>query len=64
VDLEYPPEILGKHNAYPLALECLVVRKEWMSEYQQNLLGVGVGPEVEKLVPNLHRLSASQSSDL
>ena len=29
--------------------------KKWMSEYQHNLLGVGVAPtEVEKLVPNLH----------
>ena len=32
-----------------------MVQKEWMSEYQHNLLGVGVAPtEVEKLVPNLH----------
>ena len=32
----------------------MVVQKEWMSEYQHNLLGVGVAPtEVEKLVPNL-----------
>ena len=33
----------------------MVVQKEWMSDYQQDLLGVGVAPtEVEKLVPNLH----------
>ena len=32
----------------------MVVQKEWMSEYQHDLLGVGVAPtEVEKLVPNL-----------
>ena len=31
-----------------------MVQKEWMSEYQHNLLGVEVAPtEVEKLVPNL-----------
>ena len=32
-----------------------MVQKKWMSEYQHNLLGVGVAPiEVEKLVPNLN----------
>ena len=31
-----------------------MVQKEWMSEYQHDILGVGVAPtEVEKLVPNL-----------
>ena len=31
-----------------------VVQKEWMSEYQHDLLGVGVAPtEFKKLVPNL-----------
>ena len=31
-----------------------MVQKKWMSEYQHNLLDVGVAPtEVEKLVPNL-----------
>ena len=58
VDLEYPQELHNTHNAYPLAPKCMVVRKDWMSEYQHNLLsprdGVGVAPtEVEKLVPNL-----------
>ena len=49
VDLEYP-----EHNSYPLAPERMVIQKEWMSEYQHNLLGVVVAPtEVEKLVPNL-----------
>ena len=52
VDLEYPGELHDVHNAYPLAPERMMVKKEWMSEYQHGLLGVGV--EVEKLVPNLY----------
>ena len=52
VNLEYPGELHDVHNAYSLAPERMVIKKEWMSEYQQSLLGVGV--EVEKLVPNLH----------
>jgi hypothetical protein len=55
VDLEYPHELHDAHNAYPLAPERMVVQRRWMSDYQHNLLGVGVAPtEVEKLVPNLH----------
>ena len=55
VDLEYPEDLHDAHNAYPLAPECMMVQKKWMSEYQHNLLGVGAAPtEVEKLVPNLH----------
>ena len=54
VDLEYPEELHKAHNAFPLAPERMIVQGEWMSEYQRNLLGVGVAPtEVEKLVPNL-----------
>ena len=54
VDLEYPQGLHDEHNSYPLAPERMVVQKEWMSDYQQELLGVGVAPtEVEKLVPNL-----------
>ena len=52
VDLEYPGELHDVHNAYPLAPERMMVKKEWMSEYQHGLLGAGV--EVEKLVPNLY----------
>ena len=55
VDLEYPEELHETHNAYPLAPERMVVRKEWMSEYQHGLIGAGV--EVEKLVPNLRNKS-------
>ena len=55
VDLEYPEELHETHNAYPLAPERMVVRKEWMSEYQHGLTGAGA--EVEKLVPNLRNKS-------
>ena len=55
VDLEYPEELHETHNAYPLAPERMVVRKEWMSEYQHGL--IGAGDEVEKLVPNLRNKS-------
>ena len=55
VDLEYPGELHNAHNAYPLAPERMVVKKEWMSEYQHELLDAGVASsEVEKLVPNLY----------
>ena len=55
VDLEYPEDLHNAHSVYPLAPEIMVVQKKWMSEYQHNLLGVGVAPtEVEKRVPNLH----------
>ena len=54
VYLGHPEELHEVHSAYPLALERIVVQKEWMSEYQHDLLGVGVAPtEIEKLVPNL-----------
>ena len=32
VDLEYPQELHGAHNTYPLAPERMVVQKEWMSD--------------------------------
>ena len=57
VDLEYPGELHAAHNAYPLAPERMVVKKEWMSEYQHGLLGAvkkKLLPKVEKLVPNLY----------
>ena len=37
VDLEYPTELHGERNAYPLAPEIAQVPKEWMSPYQQAL---------------------------
>ena len=43
VDLEYLKELHKAHNAYPLAPERMEVQKEWMSEYQHDILGVGVG---------------------
>ena len=56
VDLEYPEDLHNAHNSYPLAPERMVVQKEWTSDYQHDLLGVGVAPtEVEKLVPNLRK---------
>ena len=55
VDLEYPENLHHAHNVYPLAPECMVVQKEWKSDYQHDL-GVGVAPtEVEKLVPYLRK---------
>ena len=54
VDLEYPEDLHNVHNTYPLAPERMAVVREWMSEYQHELIGVGGAPaEVEKLVLNL-----------
>ena len=44
VDLEYPEDLHNAHIAYPLAPERMMVQQKWMSEYQHNLLGVGVAP--------------------
>lgn len=55
VHLEYPQELHDAHNAYPLAPERLALQKEWMSEYQQRLLGApDADPAIEKLDPNIH----------
>ena len=43
VDLKYTEHLHNALNAYPLAPERMVVQKKWMSEYQHNLRGVGVG---------------------
>ncbi len=53
VDLEYPKELHKSHNDYPLAPERLAVKKDWLSEYQQDLLEENNMINVEKLVPNL-----------
>ena len=44
VDPEYPEELHGMHNEYPLTPERMEIRKDWMSEHQLNLLGFGVAP--------------------
>ena len=51
LDLEYPEELHGSHNTYPLAPEQLIVQKELMSDNQKGLRNDAI--EVEKLVPNL-----------
>ena len=53
VDLEYPKEFHDKHNDYPLAPESLVVQKEWLSEYQNDIIGES-SLKVKKLAPNLN----------
>ena len=55
VDVEYPQELHNIHNACSLVLDFMTIHKEWMSEYQQQVLDVGSAPiGIEKLVPNLH----------
>lgn len=53
VDLEYPKELHKSHNDYPLALEKLTVKKEWLSEYQTELPENNSMVNIKKLVPNL-----------
>ena len=54
VDLEYPKELHQIHNDYPLAPEKLEVQKEWLSQYQHNLMTTNKSClKVKKLVPNL-----------
>ena len=55
VDLEYPKELHGLHNDYPLAPEKITVREEMLSDYCRRIQkreGIKSG-QVEKLVPNL-----------
>jgi len=55
VDLGYPKELHKEHNSYPLAPEKKVVKKEWMSEYQNRLkedLGLK-SPDSKKLLLTL-----------
>ena len=55
VDLEYPKELHGLHNDYPLAPEKITVREEMLSDYCRKIQkreGIKTG-QVEKLVPNL-----------
>ena len=55
VDLEYPEELHGLHNDYPLAPEKIVVTDHMLSDYSRkikNLHGNSSG-NVKKLVPTL-----------
>ena len=55
VELEYPKELHGLHNDYPLAPEKITVREEMLSDYCQRIQkreGIKTG-QVENLVPNL-----------
>ena len=52
VDLEYPIELHNSHDVFPLAP--LIIPKEWMSDYQLELLKDRPAPRVHKLTPNLH----------
>ena len=53
VDLEYHKHLHKLHNDYPLAPEKLAVKKEWLSDYQTELLENNNMINTEKLVPNL-----------
>ena len=39
VDLEYPRKLHDSYNAFPFSPESLIIPKEWMSDYQLELLG-------------------------
>ena len=53
MDLEYPKELHKLHNDYLLAPEKIAVKKEWLSEYQTELLENNSMINIQKLVPNL-----------
>ena len=53
VDLEYPKELHGKHNLYPLAPEHVQVTGDMLSPFQQEHFPPIRG-SIRKLVPNLH----------
>ena len=53
VDLEYPEELHDEHDSYPLAPEKLKIKREWLSEYQLELVENNSALNVKKLVPNL-----------
>ena len=56
VDLEYPPELHGLHNDYPLAPEKVTVKPEMLSDYSKGILEgekMTIG-KVQKLIPNLY----------
>ena len=54
VDLEYPDELHGLHNDYPLAPEKLAVSSNMLSKYCKKVASmykIKVG-DVKKLIPN------------
>lgn len=55
VDVEYLEHLHDMHNDYPLAPETMAVPKEWLSDYQRNLVNElgGKFTECTKLAPNL-----------
>ena len=50
VDLQYPPHLHDRDNAYPLAPEHMVVEKEKLSPYN----GPAFADSTKKLIPNLN----------
>jgi hypothetical protein len=53
-DLDYPTSLHDLHNDYPLAVEVLSPKDEWLSPYQKKLVKTGKLIETDKLVPNLN----------
>ena len=56
VDLEYPEELHGAHDQYPLAPEKILVTDDMLSSYSKRLkdkFDMG-SSKVPKLIPNLH----------
>jgi hypothetical protein len=55
VDLEYPHILHLQHTDYPLALERMHVKKEWLSKRQQEIIAHSGQRYVltDKLIPNL-----------
>ena len=54
-DMEYPPHLHEMHNDYPLAPQTMVVDREMLSPYQQDIITKlkSSGLQAPKLVPNL-----------
>ena len=55
IDLEYPRELHGIHNDYPLAPEKINIPNEWLSKYCLKIASVHniTTGTVKKLVSNL-----------